>query len=119
MMGGFQRTDGIGDNKEFSVASPSEITIHLGDADSVGKTSANDTATDYYLDTRKSARKFFLRTDQALTITKYNGIALTDPITVALVSSAGSHKQEFDALVLMSMSIQTSTANTNLKIVYL
>ncbi len=120
-MGGFStQWDGIGDNKEFSVATTGEITIFFNNT---SLTSADDDVDNrnYYFDTSKSRRKFVLRVDKSVTITKENGETLTNPITVnigdgSITPATGIHREEFDTLVLQSITINVLTANTNIKL---
>jgi len=123
-MGGFERqfTQGyIGENKEFSVANTSTITLNFNDP--TGKTSANDNATTgvYYTDVAHPRRKFVLRCNQSIQINKINGVTLTDPISVVIgdgsvVPASAIHKEEYDFPTLISMEIEVLTANTNIKL---
>ena len=112
---------GIGDNKEFSVVTTGKITIYIQNEG--GLTSANDDVTNrnYYFNTSRSRRKYVLRIDQTVKITKINGETLTDPISVvigdgSLTPDSGMHKEEFDVTLLQNMEIDVLTANTNIKL---
>ncbi len=106
----------IGDNKEFSVVTTGEITVHFFNSGNLTSVNDNTTTKNYYFDKNKSTRKYVLRTNQAVEITEVNDVVLTDPITVALISSSGLHKEEFDDIAVYKIKINVITANTNIKI---
>ena len=108
-----------GENKEFGVATISDVTIHINDS---SKTSADDTATDKYLDNQLtesstamcgSGTAFFLRADQTIQIVGINKITFTDPITVVIDKG---HREEFNVRILEQIIIRTTVVNTNIKI---
>ena len=103
-----------GDNKEFAIASISDVTVHFGTS---GKTSADDTATDKYFDNTpgdiNSAKGIFLRCDQSILVVGMNAITFTDPIFVAKDTSI---KETFATPFIFEMVIRTTVVNTNLKL---
>ena len=106
----------VGDNKEFSVVTTGEITIHFFNVGNLTSVNDNTTTKNYYFDKNKSTRKYVLRTNQAVEITEINGVVMTDPITVALISSSGYHREEFDDTTAYKIKINILTGNTNIKI---
>ncbi len=112
---------GIGENKEFSVATTGVITVFF--YNSAGLTSANDDTANrnYYFDNQRVAKKYVLRTNQTIEITEIGSIqspTITDPITVAIGSdpASGKHREEFDGSVVTHLKINILTTNTNLKL---
>jgi len=104
--------ENVGDNREFGVSGIATVTVHFGNVG--GKTSADDTATDKYVDNHTSGTKFNVRSDQTIKITKINNITLTDPITVLI--NAG-HTEKFTNPVLSSITFETTvTGTTNVKV---
>ncbi|KKN53830.1 hypothetical protein LCGC14_0598560 [marine sediment metagenome] len=108
-----------GENKEFAVASISDVTIYI---DNTANTSANDTATEKYFDTQLNsvtpgaftrARAFFLWADQTIKIVSMNGKEFTDPITVTINKGIS---ENFDYPLLRQMKIRTTVADTNVKL---
>lgn len=106
--------DNIGDNKEFGVATVSDVTIFFGKS---GVTSANDTATEKYFDNApgdiNSVKGFFLRNDKTIVIVSMNDVIFTDPITVTIDKG---HKETFGFPQISEMVIRTTDTNTNIKI---
>lgn len=115
---------GIGDNKEFGVATAGIITVYFYNAS--GKTAANDDPANgnYYFSNPRTAKQFILRTDQTVQITEIGHLQatiLTDPITVAIgdgtvVPASGLHREKYEHPVVSYLKINIQTANTNLKI---
>ena len=101
--------ENIGDNKEFAVASASEIDVYFNSSN----TSANDTATTKYVDNNVLIKQLQIRTDQAIQIVGYNGIDFTDPISIVANASL---IEKFDTPTVFRITIRTLTANTNIKI---
>ena len=86
---------GVGENKEFAVATLSDVTLNFNDS---SHTSADDTATQKYFDNQidgssSSVTAFFLRANQTIQIVSMNNVTFTDPITV--IANAG-HRELFD-----------------------
>jgi hypothetical protein len=100
----------IGDNKEFAVASISDVTIYFGHPTN---TSADDTATVKYIDSPHAVKSFCLRPDQTVQIVSMNGVTFTDPYTA--VKDKGI-TEKLDAPILSYMVIRTTVANTNIKL---
>lgn len=110
---------GVGDNKEFSVAATGLITVTFRSELNSGDD--NTTTGQYYFNIDRTVRKFVLRTNQTIEITRLNGLTLTDPITVAIgdgsiTPASGIHKEEYDQPILASMQLRILTTNTNLKL---
>ncbi len=103
-----------GDNKEFAIATLSDVTLHFGTS---GKTSANDAVTDKYFDNTpgdiNSVKGFFLRNDQSVLIVSMNAVIFTDPISVP---KDKGHKETFATPFIFEMVIRTTVVDTNLKI---
>lgn len=118
-MSGIIVAEGIGDNKEFSVATTGEILI---DFISVLKASNDDpTNRNYYFNTSRSVRKWVLRADQTVEITELNATVLTNPTSVVIgdgtsFPASAVHREEYDQPRLYQMKINILTANTNLKL---
>ena len=101
------RVEAVPDNVEFSVATANtEVTINVQNNSSL--TSANDTATQKYTDSNKTRHRYVVGADKAILITKYNGVALTDPRTVV----AGLTFGETDIENLVSITIKTQQDTT-------
>jgi hypothetical protein len=104
----------IGENKEFTVHSISDVTVNIG---TTGYTSANDTELVKYFDRRmtpiSSASKFNIRTNQTVEIVSINGTTLTDPITVIINKG---HTEEFDYPMIYKMVIRTTVADTLIRL---
>lgn len=121
-MGGFVRADeGVGENKEFTVATVGVITIYLSNIED--KTSANDdpSARQYYLNAHLVARKFVLRFNQSIEITQINDRVFTDPTSLVIgdgsvVPATGIHREEYDQATVQTIKINILTANTNIKL---
>ncbi len=121
-MGGFIRADeGVGENKEFTVATVGVITINLSNIDD--KTSANDdpSAGEYYLNNQITARKYVLRFNQSIEITQINNRVFADPTSLVIgdgsvVPAAGIHREEYDQPTVQTIKINILTANTNIKL---
>ncbi len=108
----FERSQGlgnVGDNKEFVVASISTITVHFNDSTN---TSANDTATNLYFDHNAQRHSIVIRPDKTIAISKINGVALTDPITV----TSNGYTERFWGGGFNSLEIQVQSTNTDIKI---
>ncbi len=108
-------SDGL--NKEFAVATISDVTVYIDSTN----TSANDTATVKYFDNNLSdsgadsndARAIFIRNDQTIQVISMNLTTFTDPLTVIL---AKGHKETWDKPHLYKLVLRTTVANTNIKI---
>ncbi len=108
-------TDGL--NKEFAVATISDVTIYIDSSN----TSANDTAVLKYFDNQltnsgaaeNNARAIFIRNDQTIQIVSINNTTFTDPETV--IADKG-HRETWDKPHLWKLVIRTTVVNTNIKI---
>ena len=104
-------TGGVGDNREFTVVTPSDVTIYFTNNDS--KDSSDDTTTEKYMDNSTAASRFFIRNNQTIHLTQINETTLTDAATIIINKS---HKEEFSAGVVDKIVLRTSVANTSIKI---
>lgn len=103
----------IGDNKEFAVATISDVTIYFNGGSGGTNTSANDTATEKYIDNPHAVKSFALRSDNTVQIVSINGITFTDPYTA--VADKGI-TEKMDSPVIYTMVIRTTATNTNIKL---
>ena len=101
----------VGDNKEFSVAAISTITVYF--YTEAGTTSASDTASAKYFNTSQRRHKLVIRPDKTILINKLNGVTLTDPITIVGVTS---YTEKFGGSGYVSMEIDTQDTATDIKI---
>lgn len=107
----------VGDNKEFAVATISDVTVYIDHAN----TSSDDTATAKYFDQdfsdlgaqEDAARALFIRADQTIQIVGMNGTTFTDPITI--VADKG-HRETFERPWIRYLVLRTTVVNTNIKI---
>lgn len=106
-------TETIGENREFTVASASDVTVYFNGGADADKTSADDTATEKYTDTKFCVKKYQLRCDQTVQIVSINGVVFTEPIT-AIIDYGVTEKLDID--LITKMTIRTFTANTNIKL---
>lgn len=109
-MSGGEVVENIGDNKEFAVATASDVTIYLTNSTN---TSANDTATEKYLDNGLAVKTYQLRNNKTCQILSINGVAFTDPIT-SIVDKGVVEKT--DSAIIFKMVIRTLEDNTNIKL---
>ncbi len=110
-----------GDNMEFGVDGTKTVNINIGSTN----TSANDTDTEKYFDnvlsasgstSYNSAKAFFLRADQTITIIGINNITFTNPITV---TDNKGHREEFNQPFVFKITIKTAVASGTITNVYL
>ena len=106
-------SENLGDNREFGVASPSDVTVYFTGGPTGVLTSTSDTATTKYTDSLQSIRAFALRSDQTVQIVSINSVTFTEPITV---TADKTHVENLDIGIITSMVIRTLTANTNIKL---
>jgi len=102
----------IGENLEFGVTAASDVTVYFNGKDGT-KTSADDSATEIFTDTYGSVKNYCLRCDQAVQIVSFNGVTLTDPISIPKVQSI---TENLDSGMIFKMVIRVITANTNIKL---
>jgi len=102
--------EGIGDNKECGLAVIGDYTFQFNDSD---YTSADDTEYTRYIDYPMCLKDFCIRTNQTLQIISFNGVTLTNPITVIVNKS---HTENLDTPTIFQMVIRTQTVNTDIKI---
>ena len=105
-------SEAIGDNKEFTVADISDVTIWFNGGTSSG-TSADDTATTKYTDNYVSVKAWGLRSNQTVQVVSINGTVLTDPYTATINKGIF---EKLDAPVIFKMVIRTTVVNTNIKL---
>lgn len=103
-------SNALGDNKEMAFATLQDYVVHFN---SQGNTAANDTDTVRYFTNRTNVRKFNVRTDQAIRITKFNDKTLTDPI---LIAANKSITRELGTPMLTNITIRTTVVDTNVQI---
>lgn len=101
--------EGVGDNKEFTVADISTVTIYFNDSN----TSADDTATNRYFDNGSLAKAFTIRPNQTIQILSINGQTFTDPISVFINTV---YTEKFDTPTIFKMEILTTVANTHIRL---
>lgn len=103
-----ERLETIPDNVEFSVPTANtEVTINFFNADAY--TSANDTETNKYFDRNSTRNRYSIGANKAILITKYNGVALTDPLPIV----ANFTNSESDCGGLSSITIKTTVDSTS------
>uniref|UniRef100_A0A6M3L5Z1 Uncharacterized protein n=1 Tax=viral metagenome TaxID=1070528 RepID=A0A6M3L5Z1_9ZZZZ len=105
--------DTVGENKEFTSTAVEDITIYFNGGDTGEKTSAQDTATEKYLDNYGTVKVLNIRSDQTIQIVSMNGTTFTDPITIIVNKG---HTEKFDVPTLFKMVLRTTVAGTNIKI---
>ena len=120
-MGIFPSED-YGDNREFGIDGSEDVTIHFNNEEN--KTSADDTATDKYMNNSGNARIFTIINDKTIQIISYDdgspdGITLTDPDTInigdgSLVPALGKRTENFITPIIAKMVIRTGEATGNL-----
>ena len=76
----FSETEG--ENREFLVASASDVTVFFNGGPDSDKTSADDTATEKYTDNYGSRKIYQIRNTEAIQVISINGVTFTEPITV-------------------------------------
>lgn len=107
--------ESVGDNKEFTVAAVSDVTIYFNGGAAGTSTSANDTATSKYFDTQSAAKQIQIRSNYTIQILSINGVTQTDPIAVILNKG---WKEIFDSAIVFKIVIRTTFAGTAIKIRY-
>ena len=115
---------GVGDNKEFSVATIGEITVYF--FNSSGKTATDDDPNNrvYYFSNPRTVKRYIIRYDQTIAINQVGSlqnITLTDPITCAIGDgtiepATGAYKERYESPTVSYLKINILTENTNLKI---
>lgn len=115
---------GVGDNKEFMVATAKDITIYFYNSES--KTSVNDdpTAGNYYIDNLRVAKEIIVRYDQTIQILKVGCLQntnFTDPISCAIGDgtvepASGIWKEVYEGPIAIYIQVRILTDNTSLKV---
>lgn len=103
----------VGENREFNVATASDVTIYFTGGPNQDKTSSNDTATEKYTDNYGSVKAFALRPDKTVQIVSINGLVYSEPIT-AIADKGVTEK--WDISVIYKMTIRTIQDDTNIKL---
>lgn len=111
MIGGAVET--VGENREFNVATASDVTIYFTGGATSLKTAADDTATEKYVNTSGSVKYYCLRTDKTCQIVSINGVNYTEPITS--IADKGV-TEKFDIAVIYKMVIRVLSDDTNIKL---
>ena len=101
--------EGIGDNKEFTVTDISDVTVYFNNEN----TSANDTATERYLDNGSLVKSITFRPNQTIHIVSINGVTMTDPISIFINSV---YTEKYDTPTIFKMVIRTTVANTHVRL---
>jgi len=100
--------EGIGDNKEFTITSISDVTLYFNST----QTSADDTETERYFDNGSCVKSFTIRPNQTIQIVSINGVTLTDPITIFINTV---YTEKLDTPTIFKMVIRTTVANTHIR----
>ena len=108
-------SESVGENREFNVADASDVTIFFtgGNDTDNPKTSLDDTETEKYTDNSGSVKRYQLRCDNAIQVVSINGIAFSEPISVAADNSI---TERFDQSVIFKMVIRLPSADSNVKL---
>ena len=106
-------SESIGENREFNVATASDVTVFFTGGADQDKTSANDTATEKYTDTKLSVKSYCLRPDKTVQIVSINGVEFTEPIS-AITDKGVTEK--LDMPLIFKMVIRTLSDDTNIKL---
>lgn len=100
----------VGDNKEFTVDTVSDVTIYFTDN---SKTSDDDTTTEKYFNNTGAVKAWALIADKTVQVVSLNGIEFTDPKTVVLNTVWA---ERLDTPVIFKMVVRTTTTATNIKL---
>ena len=106
-------TETIGENKEFTVVSISDVTVYFNGGSTGTNTSANDTETAKYFDTQGLVKAFTFRPNQTIQIVSMNGVTLTNPISIFINTV---YTEKFDVSTVFKLVVRTTVANTHIRL---